>query len=73
MITYNCRDAVANDIPYLMASGHFTLVVALKHSTTCKIRARVICLSAHIIKVFIFPSDPISHAMNFWENISRFG
>ena len=23
-------------------------------------------LSAHIIKIFIFPSDPILHAMNFW-------
>ena len=29
--------------------------------------------SAHIIKIFIFPSDAIFHAMNFCEKNFRFG
>ena len=29
--------------------------------------------SAHIIRSFIFPSDPVVHAMNFHEKIFRFG
>ena len=29
-----------------------------------------ICLSAHIIKIFIFPSDPTFHAMNICEKNS---
>ena len=32
-----------------------------------------IVLSAHIVKIFIFSSDPIFHAMNFGRNIFRFG
>ena len=30
------------------------------------------CLSAHIVKTFIFPSDPIFRAMNFGEKYFDF-
>ena len=31
------------------------------------------CLKVPILSIFIFPSDPVFHAMNFGEKIFRFG
>ena len=40
----------------------------------CKMTTlKAFLLSARIIKIFIFPSDPIFHAMRFCEKIFRFG
>ena len=40
----------------------FLLIVKYHVMNTCSN-----CSSSHIIKIFIFPSDPIFHAINFYE------
>ena len=70
MIIYKWRDEVANDIPYPMASGHFTLVVALKYYTTRKICARIICLTS-TREVTMLHNVNISHLRSSTHHTAR--
>ena len=55
----------------LTESGH-SILATYKITFKLKETWKKVGLSAHIIKISIFPSDPIFHAMNFCEKIFQF-